>query len=243
MAKNSLSPKIIKYFKDILGVQEPNLRNNVARIRQRFNKVTINAAAHLFAQERGKGIRGMLSKEDKDSLPVDLQIEKARPKLQQKEVKKKEKKIQEFFKFESSDSFVRQHIIEINKCATFTCFTAATILSRKVIENLIIEILRNKYPEKKKEHKEKYYDLGKTRYLDFSVILRNLFDAKNEFDHNAITPIQTLYNLCKGIKTELNDKTHSLYHIVKNKEEFDKFRFQDILDLIKKINKYEFETA
>lgn len=58
-----------------------------------------------------------------------------------------------------------------------------SILIRKLLENLIIDILRKKYGTC---DLQLYYDSSRGRFHDFSVLLKNLDSKKEEFHY--ITP-------------------------------------------------------
>src|SRR3989344_6112020 len=53
--------------------------------------------------------------------------------------------IREVFDYSTTDHFKKGHVEELNKAYTFTCNTAVFILARKIVENLIIDILKAKY--------------------------------------------------------------------------------------------------
>ena len=55
--------------------------------------------------------------------------------------------------------------------------TATFILTRKLLENLVIELLRSKFSK----DVSKYYDTSKHRFLGFSNLVDNLKKEKNQF--------------------------------------------------------------
>jgi hypothetical protein len=68
-------------------------------------------------------------------------------------------------------------------------FTSVVILSRKMIENLIIEILRKKYPQKVKGNLDIYYNKNERRFHDFTMLVKNLEVKKKDFgpDENTLS--------------------------------------------------------
>jgi len=69
--------------------------------------------------------------------------------------------------------------------------------------------------------------------LDFSVLLATLGKSSTDFaPENKL--VKRICQLSEGFKDNANDMTHSLYHIA-SKNELDEKCFQDILDLIKKL--------
>lgn len=81
------------------------------------------------------------------------------------------------------DDFYKSLIGEINRCFAYGLPFSLSILIRKLIENLIIDILRKKYGM---TDVGLYFDSSKARFLDFSVLLKNLAEKKADFAY--ITP-------------------------------------------------------
>lgn len=76
------------------------------------------------------------------------------------------------------DDFYKRLIEEINFQYTSKHPISLSILLRKLFENLIIDILRKKYT---KSELNIYFDVSKSRFHDFSVLLKNLETKKQEF--------------------------------------------------------------
>jgi len=146
----------------------------------------------------------------------------------------KAKTLVKFVSYETIDKLLQGHIEEIDKAYTYECYTATFILCRKVLENLIIhQILKKKYPDKTKNHREKYFDFNNNRNLDFNVLLANLRKSSPEFaPENKL--VERICQLADGFKEDANEMTHSLYHLA-TKKELDEKCFQAILDLIKRL--------
>lgn len=81
------------------------------------------------------------------------------------------------------DDFYKRLIDEINLLYANRLPMPLSILIRKLLENLIIDILRKKYGT---EGLSLYYDTSRGRFQDFSVLLRNLDSKKEEFHY--VTP-------------------------------------------------------
>jgi hypothetical protein len=105
------------------------------------------------------------------------------------------------------------------------------ILTRKVLENLIISILQTKYPT----DRNLYFDTTRGRNQDFSVVLDNLFRKRNEFDADRKAAIERLNQKLKPFKNDANDKAHSLFHVVENRNEVDDWNLDTIMALITRI--------
>jgi hypothetical protein len=136
--------------------------------------------------------------------------------------------------YDTSDIPLKNHIDEVNRTYTCECYTATFVLCRKVLENLILIILQEKYSGKTREHRAKYFDLNNGRNLDFGILLKNLRNSAIDFvPKNKL--VERICQLSECFKDEANDMTHSLYHIA-SKKEIDENKFQNILDLIKTLN-------
>jgi len=152
--------------------------------------------------------------------------------LGQKMLKHREKeKIIPFIKYETDDRFRKAHVDEVNRAYTHQCYTSAFILCRKIIENLLTDIIRKKFPQDKKENIELYFDTAKGRTKDFSEILSNLRKKASDFGPDKKT-LERLISLSEPFKDDANNKAHSWYHIVRNRSELDKKNIQDIIDII-----------
>lgn len=138
--------------------------------------------------------------------------------------------------YDTTDYFKKGHIAELNRAYTYGCYTVVFTLARKIVENLIIDILKAKYPEAKKENKELYFDTSQGRLKDFDVILSSLKSKKSDFGTEN-KGVERLCDLAKSLKNNANDKTHSWYHLVKNKTEIDNLQLQAIIEIIKKLEK------
>lgn len=134
----------------------------------------------------------------------------------------KRKKVIEIVQYETNNRFFKAHIDEINKAYTYGCYTAYFILMIKVLENFLVEILRKKYPENKKEHKEKYFNFNKGRYHDFNVLLSNLRKSSKEFGSEKKL-IETFCNRASEFKETANDMAHSIYQVARKRHRGEKF--------------------
>jgi len=228
-----LKPEALEFLKKKTGLAEKTLRNQITKLRSKSPGITINGAAHMLAMQHKTSLLGKLSDEDKASLP-NLELDRSKVKLPQAKPRTKEK-ILNVLVYDTDDPFIKGHITEVNRAFTYSCFTSVNILARKVIENLIIDILIAKYPSSSKENKEKYYDTAKRRNKDFSVILQNLYDSRHDFEPKKVRMIQRLHSKAKAFKDEANNKAHSWYYLVKRRKEIEDIEIQFMIDLIKGI--------
>lgn len=146
------------------------------------------------------------------------------------------KKLFEIVKYSSSDHFIKGHIEELNLAYSNGCYTCVFILARKIIENLVIDVLKRKFPENRKTNKELYFDIDQNRLKDFGVILKNLLKMKDNFGSDNVIA-EKLFKRAKQLKDDANDKTHSWCHLVETRKEIDDLSLQAIIELIVKLEK------
>jgi hypothetical protein len=133
-------------------------------------------------------------------------------------------------KFE--DIFYRNLNQEINKCYKMGAYTSSFILSRKLIENLIIDILRKKFPQNK-ENLDIYYRPKDGRFHDLAILLKNLEDKKGEFGIDEES-INEFFRLIKPFRTTANSNAHSII-IWGEKENLNKLQIEKMVGLLLKI--------
>jgi|GEM_PF-1203300 len=81
------------------------------------------------------------------------------------------------------DDFYEELIGEVNRAYAYQLPMALSILIRKLLENLVIDILRKKHGT---ANLTLYYEPSRRKFNDFSVLLQNLDDKKADFHY--ITP-------------------------------------------------------
>ena len=231
-----LKPEILTCLSKKLGLSKNSVRQYISRERTNHPKATLNAAAQLFALSNKTTVLRMLDKEDRATLPSNIEMAKEKVILKNKKRGTKEKKMQTLIAYETTEHFKKGHIEELNKAYTFGCNTSVFILARKIVENLIIDILKKKYPEKVKINKELYFDTAQGRLKDFEVILKNFKGKKDDFGSEN-KAVERLCDLAKALKNDANNKTHSWYHLVENKKEIENLNLKAIIEIIKKLEK------
>jgi hypothetical protein len=233
-----LDPKILDHLVDRLDLQKRGVQTRISEIRAKQPSLTLNAAASIFARQRGTSVSRWLDEQDRLSLGG---IGSSQQVVIVKSITTKNKSVSRrlapktLVTYYTTDSFEQRHIEEINLAYNAGCYTAAYVLCRKVIENLIIGILKRKYPPKNPKNLNLYYDRNAGRFKDFSEILKNLYDKRSQF-LTATGQVHRLYSLSKAFAKDANNKTHSLFHIA-TKPELEQSRIQEILDLVGTIHK------
>jgi len=227
-----LDLRIVEYLAQKLDISPKTVKRNVYSRVKNYSGLTKNAIAQIYAQEKNLTVLRKLDPEDRASLPR-TEVVPEKIKIKRKSPKKQ---LETLIDYDSNDYFKKGHVDELNKAYTYGCHTSVFILARKIVENLIIDILRAKFPENKEKNIELYFDINQKRYKDFGVILKNLYSKKNEFgsDNKAV---ERLYNLSEQLKKDANDKTHSWFHLVKSKSEINNLNIETIIEIIKKLEK------
>jgi len=229
-----LNREIIARLRKKTGKEESTIRKDISLLRRKYGKLPINAVAQIYAVQNGTSVLTKLNKQEKESLP-NIEIEKP-ARVVQKVPRRRKKRLVEFVRYDTGDSFVRGHILEVNMAYTYGCFTAAFILCRKILENLLADILRKKYPQNVKSNIELVFDTARGRTRDFSEILSNLRKRAKDFGPGRGL-LERALNRADLFKDDANNKAHSWYHIVKSRKELDDTHFQDIIDMIVKLEK------
>jgi hypothetical protein len=227
MPRSKLKPEVLALLQEYTGLGKASLSVKVTRIKSKYPGLTSNAVAFLIAKEKGKSLLGKLEDEDigalKDYQLLNRQsppgIVQGNQRVKTSGVKSSKKPIISYFSTNPSNSYyVNEHIRELTDAYFAGCYTAVFILFRKIVENLIIDIVKAKFPSRI----ELAYSVGQRRYHDFSVVLQNLYNERNAFSHDGQKLIERLNTLVQPFKKEANDKTHSWFHIVKSPSEVDK---------------------
>ncbi len=230
---SNLNPDILDFLQKRTGKAESTLRSEISRLRQKYPTLTSNAAAHLIAQKNNTSVLKKLDQDDKESLKgVSLTNKENVPSRLKASTNPKDRQVKKnlvpIINYESDNYFVKEHIQEISRAYYAKCYTAVFILYRKIFENLIIDILIRKFPNKR----DLVFNNILHRYHDFSVIIENLYKNRNAFTHEGEIAIDRLNQLIKPFKKDTNDKTHSWFHIVTSPSEIENLQTKTIIELI-----------
>ena len=234
MARKELDDRILNHLIKKLSTHNPqSIRNGISGIKSKYG-VTPNAAAKEYARQNKIKVDRWIKEKDLQSWQT-IPKDNVQNKIIVKTIKKqKAKTVKEYIYYDTTDRFVLGHINEVNICCTYGAFTAAFILCRKIIENLLIEdIILKKYTSKK-DSIPIYFDTGRGRNKDFSEILKNLNAKKTDFGPQK-QMLSSLLQKTKIFKDDANNKTHSTYDLVRNLKDLDIEKIKDILHLIEKL--------
>jgi len=229
-----LNKEVLELLLEKTGLKsETSVRVRISELRRKYSGLTPHAAAQLYAEKFGKSIMFKLDDEDRQSLnQARIQGIPQRTVYIQKS-KKGTVKLFEYLKYPSKDKFEQKHIEEINKAYNCGCYTAVYILCRKVIENLIIKLLRKQFGN---NGLILYWDKSRRRFHDFKIILKNINVKADQFPESVQKAVQRLASKAAIFAKDANDKTHSLFHVA-TKKELDDASVDEIFELIILIDK------
>lgn len=109
---------------------------------------------------------------------------------------------------ESPDRFYESLIEEINEAYTRNLFDAALILTRKLFENLIIDILRSKFgPE---NHLHLYYNEEKKQFKTFSSLIDNFDENSENLNHYYTSDTDEIIQKLENFRADANSSAHSI---------------------------------
>lgn len=109
---------------------------------------------------------------------------------------------------EFSDDYYSDLVIEINRGYGYGLYTSALVLTRKLFENLLIDLLRTRY---KIDNMEFYYNKKKGMFHNLSTLVGNL--RKNcsdfemftkRFDEDFLFHVFSLFVFLEGLFFEAN---------------------------------------
>lgn len=115
---------------------------------------------------------------------------------------------------------------------------ATYILTRKLIENLLYNLLEYKFSG---QDVSLYYDISNRRTHDFSVLLKNLRDHKSDFAPDQHILIEKFLNIAQPFRRDVNSKTHQVIEYLDNMKYVKKAKIEDmtqiLLNLIERVKK------
>ena len=130
------------------------------------------------------------------------------------------------------DPLYSELVDEINKSVTYNLPNAAYILSRKLIENLVVDALRKRFGGSK-EGVNLYYNTAKRRFHDLHILIDNLNSNKNQYISEE-TEIEKIVELSNKFKDKANSSAHSIFSLAKTEDLID-YHVPDIVKLLQSL--------
>lgn len=117
---------------------------------------------------------------------------------------------------------------EINFCYFANRPNAVFFLSRKLIENLVFNILEKKFSS----NVSMWYDQKFKVHLKFYLLIKNLYDNKDKFKPNAEKYITKFNTDVVLFRREANEKAHNIFDYLTDKKELKRFKIEDLVQLL-----------
>jgi hypothetical protein len=133
----------------------------------------------------------------------------------------------------SANVFFKELEHEINLTWKLGFYASALVLTRKFVENLLIEILRKKYPPDDKLNLHLYYVSKQQRFQDFSVLVDSLEKKRSDFGPDQPL-VGKAIQLIRPFKWGANATAHSIVEFP-NEQIIRKYKIQQIVSLLEKI--------
>ncbi len=137
---------------------------------------------------------------------------------------------------EFNDHFFDSLVREINGTFASGFYTSTVILIRKLIENLLIDLLRTKFPLNNAENLELYYDKEHGRFRFFSELINRLISKKDQFT-GIVKTVDRLVTKINEFKEHADSNTHSLT-MLSSADDVTKYDVKEIIELILYLKNY-----
>jgi hypothetical protein len=109
---------------------------------------------------------------------------------------------------------------EINNAHSWHLYTSTYMCLRKLIENLVIELLRKKFDT---ADLDMYYRAKQHRFHDFSLLIKNLENEIRQFEPYSQALDQRFFDFLRRFRERANSAAHSI-DILQDFAEIDGFR-------------------
>jgi len=109
---------------------------------------------------------------------------------------------------------------------------AVLMLSRKLIENLVYNLLEYKFGGKQIDL---YYDTNNRRAHDFSVLLDNLNNHKSDFDIDLHEKIDKFLGMAHNFRLDANSKVHKVMEYLDSRGQLKKLKIPDMTQILLKL--------
>ncbi|MEO9309610.1 MAG: ATP-binding protein [Nitrososphaera sp.] len=120
---------------------------------------------------------------------------------------------------------------EINSAFEKQLPNATLVLARKLVENLLYNILEYKFPR----DVDLWYNTSKRRAHDFGILVEHLENKMHKFSIDQVEIIKSLISLIKPFKREANTKTHKVLEYLEEVDELKRLKIPEIIELELKI--------
>ena len=106
-----------------------------------------------------------------------------------------------------SDNFYADLVIEINRAFGFKLYNSTLVLTRKLLENLLIDLFRTKYGM---QDIEKFYNTNKNRHHDFAKLVDTLQAELSDFKPFSTAFSKNMIEFLDKFREKSNSAAHSI---------------------------------
>ncbi len=214
----------LKEFEYIVDCAIKSANKDVGNTRK-IGYLSSNDRVRMFTEKFNVHLQNLISAHNKKPVKSDVK---------ENNLSLNELKMEKFISIPGLDNFYQRLIKEINHTYQNETYTSTLILCRKLIENLLIDLLRKKFGSNTKEDVEIYYNTKDGRFHDFTYLVKNFEERKEEFlvDKELV---EEFVRLVKPFRKGANSKTHSIIHFVGNKEDLIQFNIGNMADLLMRL--------
>jgi hypothetical protein len=124
-----------------------------------------------------------------------------------------------------------QLVNEANESELRNCPNAAFWLSRKMVENLIFDILAKKY----RNQVDLWYDRNKHRNHSLSMLIDNMYLRKDDFNPDATQYIEQFKNDVGKFKKDVDAAVHKNFFYLNDKKELKPYKVSKLIQLLLQI--------
>lgn len=114
-----------------------------------------------------------------------------------------------FINTEFADDFYSDLVIEINRAYSLGLYTSTLVLTRKLFENLLVDLLLARFDIKNKDERSLFYDDEKHMHHSLSVLIPNLRRKNKDFLSQAFQE-EEFYKFLNEMKEDADAGAHSI---------------------------------
>lgn len=114
-----------------------------------------------------------------------------------------------FIETDFTDDYYSSLVIEINRAYGFGLYTSTLVLTRKLFENLLVDLFLARFDVKVEDERRLFYDDEKHMHHSLSVLIPNLRHNSDKFLTRTFAD-EELYRFLDKIKEKADASAHSV---------------------------------
>jgi hypothetical protein len=119
---------------------------------------------------------------------------------------------------------------EINTCFKQGFYMASLELSKRLIQNLLVDLIRSNFPLAGEGHRSLYYDYLKEDFRNTDELLKELSEKKHDFNVNP-DAIDYLIELISPMEPKKKPESHS-FGVIPKRKDIQNLRIEEAMELI-----------